>query len=158
MSKQAPGDDGKAFKIAVEGAGSAGKVYIDGVDLAELDLTTPQKWASSNKNRRSSPEARRQHRRMPEASPRASVIAAAKTANAHEFISMMPEGYETDVGIGGGRVSGGQKQRISITNTINDPRILLLDGATSALTTSPSASSKPPSTVYSPMAANAAPS
>ena len=46
----------------------------------------------------------------------------------------MPEGYYTNVGIGGGRVSGGQKQRISIARAIiNDPRILLLDEATSAL-------------------------
>ena len=139
VSKQvAAGDDGKAFKIAVEGAGSAGKVYIDGVDLAELDLM----WFRRNVGiveQEPTLFSGSVHDNIAAGMPggiatREQVIAAAKTANAHEFISMMPEGYETDVGIGGGRVSGGQKQRISIARAvINDPRILLLDEATSAL-------------------------
>jgi len=139
VSKQvAADDDGKAFKIAVEGAGSAGKVYIDGVDLTELDLM----WFRSNVGiveQEPTLFSGSVHDNIAAGMPggvatREQVIAAAKTANAHEFISRMPEGYETDVGIGGGRVSGGQKQRISIARAIiNDPRILLLDEATSAL-------------------------
>jgi ATP-binding cassette, subfamily B (MDR/TAP), member 1 len=59
---------------------------------------------------------------------------AAKTANAHDFISAFPQGYDTDVGANGGSMSGGQKQRIAIARAlIKQPSVLLLDEATSAL-------------------------
>jgi len=62
------------------------------------------------------------------------VVAAARLANAHKFISSLHQGYDTMVGERGAQLSGGQKQRVAIARAIvKDPKILLLDEATSAL-------------------------
>ena len=69
-----------------------------------------------------------------EGATRDEVVAAAKAAYAHDFITALPEGYDTDIGERGATLSGGQRQRVAIARAIlRDAPILLLDEATSAL-------------------------
>jgi ATP-binding cassette subfamily B protein len=117
---------------------SGGVVHIDGIDVRELDgghlrrqigivLQDPYLFHATVLENIAYG--------LPGASP-ADVIAAAQSANAHDFICRLPFGYETVVGERGQTLSGGERQRISIARAIlNDPRILILDEATSAVDT-----------------------
>ncbi|MDH4464323.1 MAG: ABC transporter transmembrane domain-containing protein [Acidovorax sp.] len=121
---------------AVTPPGSGGAIRLNGVDIRELRLSTlraaigtvPQDAvifsATTMENIRYG---------RPDASE-AEVIAAAQAAFAHDFITALPEGYDTFLGERGVRLSGGQRQRISIARAmLKNPPLLLLDEATSAL-------------------------
>jgi len=117
---------------------TGGKIYIDGTDIAEMNV----KWMRqqiglvgqepvlfvgtiADNIRYGKPDASMEE-----------VEAAARMANAHNFIMEFPDKYLTQVGERGTQMSGGQKQRIAIARAIiKDPKILLLDEATSALDT-----------------------
>ncbi len=116
----------------------SGRVLFDGTDAAELQLAplrkriavVPQEVLLFGGSIRENIEYGRHGASAEE------IEAAAKQANAHDFIAALPEGYDTLVGPRGVKLSGGQRQRIAIARAIlADPRILLLDEATSALDT-----------------------
>jgi ATP-binding cassette subfamily B protein len=115
-----------------------GQILVDGIDLRTLDsgvfrrqvgmvLQEPYLFHGSilDNIRYGRPDA------APE-----QVIEAARTANAHDFVCKLPLGYDTIVGERGHTLSGGERQRISIARAVlSDPRILILDEATSAVDT-----------------------
>jgi ATP-binding cassette subfamily B protein len=115
-----------------------GRILLDGVDIRELGLhqlrehiaLVPQQPALFTGDVRYNIAYGRTGAEEPE------IIAAARAAHAHEFISALPDGYYSHLGEQGVRLSGGQRQRIALARAIlNDPDILLLDEATSALDT-----------------------
>ena len=113
---------------------TSGKITIDGKDIKDIKLKDLRDnigivqqdvylFVGYDNIRYGCPDATREE-----------VIAAAKEANAYDFIMSLPNGFETDIGQRGIKLSGGQKQRISIARVfLKNPPILIFDEATSAL-------------------------
>lgn len=115
---------------------SEGRITIDGVDVRDVKLHNLRSHIGIvlQDNILFSESARANILMGNPAADEAEIIEAAKAANAHDFISDLPEGYDTELGERGVKLSGGQKQRIAIARVfLRDPGILILDEATSAL-------------------------
>ena len=115
---------------------SEGTIYIDGIDIRNINPM----WLRTNigivlqENFLFSGTIKENIVLPRPNMPMENVIRVSQIAGAHEFISKLPKGYDTQVGERGSSLSGGQKQRIAIARAlITDPRILIFDEATSAL-------------------------
>lgn len=115
---------------------TSGQILIDGADIRQLRLRelralmgiVSQEAILFNDSVRNNITFGNEHATLDD------VIAAAKAANAHDFISALPEGYDTNIGDRGSKLSGGQRQRLTIARALlKNPPILILDEATSAL-------------------------
>ena len=116
----------------------SGQILIDGMDLKKIKISSIRhniaivsqeiflfRGTIADNIRYARPDATMEE-----------VIAAAKAANAHDFIVRLPEGYETEVGSGSRSLSGGERQRVSIARALlMSPSILILDEATAAMDT-----------------------
>lgn len=116
----------------------SGSITIDGVDIKDMEMNALRRNVAivsqevyifrgtiMDNIRYAKPEATREE-----------VVAAAKAANAHDFILRLPEGYDTMVGIGSRSLSGGERQRVSIARALLlNPSLLILDEATAAMDT-----------------------
>ncbi len=115
---------------------SAGEILLDGVDIRDICLSSLRRHigvVQQDVYLFSGTVAENIRYGQPDAY-RGEIVAAARKANAHDFIMALPDGYDTDIGQRGGKLSGGQKQRLSIARVfLKDPPIVIFDEATSAL-------------------------
>ena len=113
-----------------------GRVLVDGIDIGLIDAAQLRRQVGVvlQENLLFNRSVRENIAIADPAAPLGDVMEAARMAGAHEFISDLPEGYDTVVGEQGGSLSGGQRQRVAIARALfTNPRILILDEATSAL-------------------------
>ncbi len=113
-----------------------GRVLVDGMDLSTVDASSLRRQIGVvlQENMLFNQTIRDNIALTDKGAPLELVIRAAKMSGAHDFISELPDAYDTMVGEHGATLSGGQRQRIAIARALmNDPRILIFDEATSAL-------------------------
>ncbi|MGY4830470.1 type I secretion system permease/ATPase [Sphaerotilaceae bacterium SBD11-9] len=113
-----------------------GRVLVDGIDISLIDAAQLRRQIGVvlQENLLFNRSVRENIAVTDPAAPIEAVIQAARLAGAHEFISELPEGYDTVVGEQGSSLSGGQRQRVAIARALfTNPRVLILDEATSAL-------------------------
>ena len=113
-----------------------GRVLVDGMDIGLIDAAQLRRQVGVvlQENLLFNRSVRENIAIADPAAPLEAVIHAAQLAGAHEFVSELPEGYDTLVGEHGTGLSGGQRQRVAIARALfTNPRILILDEATSAL-------------------------
>jgi len=115
---------------------AAGAILIDGGDIRDVTLASLRRHigvVQQDVYLFAGTIAENLRYGRPEATE-AEIVAAAKAADAHDFITALPHGYDTDIGQRGVKLSGGQKQRLTIARAfLKDPAILIFDEATSAL-------------------------